>query len=77
MSVRVHRVLKLSRPRLFSAPNDWISPLIVISRGLVSASNCVPFPYVNTALAGGLALLELIQTFRTGLAEWLAPLIGV
>ncbi|KAJ7489664.1 hypothetical protein B0H11DRAFT_2229691 [Mycena galericulata] len=62
MSVRIHRVLKLSRPRLFSAPDDWISPLIVISRGLVSASNCVPFPYVNTALAGGLALLELIQT---------------
>ncbi|KAJ7489654.1 hypothetical protein B0H11DRAFT_2229677 [Mycena galericulata] len=62
MSARVHRVLKLSRPRFFSSSNDWISPLIVISRGLVSASNCVPYPYINTALTGGLALLELIQT---------------
>ncbi|KAJ7488160.1 hypothetical protein FB451DRAFT_1553634 [Mycena latifolia] len=32
------------------------------SRGLVSVGNCVPFPYVSTALSGGLALLELIQT---------------
>jgi hypothetical protein len=38
-----------------------VSPLIVVSRGLVAVGNCVPFPYVNTALASGLALLELIQ----------------
>ncbi|KAJ7121373.1 hypothetical protein C8R44DRAFT_786206 [Mycena epipterygia] len=45
-----------------SASNDWMSPLLVVSRGLASVSGCVPFPYVNTALAGGVALLELIQT---------------
>ncbi|KAJ7121370.1 hypothetical protein C8R44DRAFT_165888 [Mycena epipterygia] len=50
--------------RLFysSTSNDWISPLLVVSRGIASVSGCVPFPYVNTALAGGVALLELIQT---------------
>ncbi|KAJ6485467.1 hypothetical protein C8R47DRAFT_539977 [Mycena vitilis] len=53
-------------PRLFyssaSKPNDWISPLVSVSRGLVTAGNCAPFPYVSTALAAGLALLELIET---------------
>ncbi|KAJ7881791.1 hypothetical protein B0H14DRAFT_2704714 [Mycena olivaceomarginata] len=39
-----------------------VSPLVLIARGLVSVGNCVPFPYVNTALSSGLALLELIQT---------------
>ncbi|KAJ7121449.1 hypothetical protein C8R44DRAFT_786277 [Mycena epipterygia] len=54
----------MPRLRLFysSASNDWISPLLVVSRGLASVSGCAPFPYVNTALAGGVALLELIQT---------------
>ncbi|KAJ7913321.1 hypothetical protein B0H13DRAFT_501810 [Mycena leptocephala] len=53
----------MSRPRILrsAASNDWVSPLIVVSRGLVAVGNCVPFPYVNTALASGLALLELIQ----------------
>ncbi|KAJ6536848.1 hypothetical protein B0H19DRAFT_1270555 [Mycena capillaripes] len=45
-----------------SASNEWISPLITVSRGLVSVGNCAPFPYVSTALSAGLALLELIQT---------------
>ncbi|KAF7355935.1 hypothetical protein MVEN_00922700 [Mycena venus] len=50
-------------PRLFrSSQNEWISHLIIVARGLVSVGNCVPFPYVNTALSAGLALLELIQT---------------
>ncbi|KAJ7618186.1 hypothetical protein DFH06DRAFT_99817 [Mycena polygramma] len=51
-------------PRLFhsSRSNEWISPLISVSRGLVSVGNCVPFPCVSTALSAGLALLELIQT---------------
>ncbi|KAJ6522579.1 hypothetical protein B0H19DRAFT_655253 [Mycena capillaripes] len=50
--------------RLFnsSPSNEWISPLITVSRGLVSLGNCTPFPYVNTALSAGLAFLELIQT---------------
>ncbi|KAJ6522744.1 hypothetical protein B0H19DRAFT_654980 [Mycena capillaripes] len=50
--------------RLFnsSPSNEWISPLITVSRGLVSVGNCTPFPYVNTALSAGVALLELIQT---------------
>ncbi|KAJ7121368.1 hypothetical protein C8R44DRAFT_165874 [Mycena epipterygia] len=54
----------MPRLRIFysSASNDWISPLLVVSRGLASVSGCVPFPYVNTALAGGVALLDLIQT---------------
>ncbi|KAJ7077039.1 hypothetical protein C8R44DRAFT_896417 [Mycena epipterygia] len=54
----------MPRLRLFhsSASNDWISSLLVVSRGLASVGSCVPFPYVNTALAGGVALLELIQT---------------
>ncbi|KAJ7724386.1 hypothetical protein B0H16DRAFT_324412 [Mycena metata] len=46
------------------APNrdaDWLSPLIVVSKGLVSVANCVPFPYVSSALGSGVALLELIQ----------------
>ncbi|KAJ6457763.1 hypothetical protein C8R47DRAFT_1246957 [Mycena vitilis] len=52
----------MSRLRLFrSSSNEWIAPLIVFARGLVSVGNCVPFPYVNTALSSGLALLELIQ----------------
>ncbi|KAJ7121459.1 hypothetical protein C8R44DRAFT_876864 [Mycena epipterygia] len=41
---------------------DWISPLLAISWGLASAGSCIPFPYVNTAFAGGVALLELIET---------------
>ncbi|KAJ7495541.1 hypothetical protein FB451DRAFT_1214305 [Mycena latifolia] len=50
-------------PRIFrAAPSqDWLSPLIVVSKGLVAAGNYVPFPYVNAALSAGLALLELIQ----------------
>ncbi|KAF8124494.1 hypothetical protein K438DRAFT_1042954 [Mycena galopus ATCC 62051] len=49
-------------PRLFrSSTNEWVSPLITVARGLVSVGNCVPFPYVNTALSAGLALLELIE----------------
>ncbi|KAJ7672394.1 hypothetical protein DFH06DRAFT_91919 [Mycena polygramma] len=52
----------MPRLRLFrSSSNEWISSLIVFARGLVSVGNCVPFPYVNTALSSGLALLELIQ----------------
>ncbi|KAJ7691034.1 hypothetical protein B0H17DRAFT_1201377 [Mycena rosella] len=53
----------MPRPRFFysASSKDWISPLIVVSRGLVSVANCVPFPYVKTALSGGLALLELIE----------------
>ncbi|KAJ7446967.1 hypothetical protein FB451DRAFT_1536679 [Mycena latifolia] len=50
-------------PRIFHPPSqDWLSPLIVVSKGLVSVANCVPFPYVNAALSAGLVLLELIQT---------------
>ncbi|KAF7355919.1 hypothetical protein MVEN_00920900 [Mycena venus] len=50
-------------PRLFrSSTNEWVSPLITVARGLISVGNCVPFPYVNTALSAGLALLELIET---------------
>ncbi|KAJ6575992.1 hypothetical protein DFH09DRAFT_371158 [Mycena vulgaris] len=54
----------MPRPRLFysSASNDWISPLLTVSRGLASVGNCIPFPYVSTALSAGVALLELIQT---------------
>ncbi|KAJ7359407.1 hypothetical protein DFH08DRAFT_846015 [Mycena albidolilacea] len=52
-------------PRLFrSSTNEWVSPLITVARGLVSVGNCVPFPYVNTALSAGLALLELIETVK-------------
>ncbi|KAJ6494423.1 hypothetical protein C8R45DRAFT_988133 [Mycena sanguinolenta] len=52
-------------PRLFRFPtNEWVSPLITVARGLVSVGNCVPFPYVNTALSAGLALLELIETVK-------------
>ncbi|KAJ6587492.1 hypothetical protein DFH09DRAFT_1359209, partial [Mycena vulgaris] len=52
-----------SMPRLFRLVpwHDWISPLIVVAKGLVSVGNAVPFPYINTALSSGLALLELIQ----------------
>ncbi|KAJ7167048.1 hypothetical protein C8R46DRAFT_269641 [Mycena filopes] len=51
-------------PRLFrpAAPADWLSPLIVVSRGLVTVANAVPFPYVGAAFGAGVALLELIQT---------------
>ncbi|KAJ6485454.1 hypothetical protein C8R47DRAFT_1130220 [Mycena vitilis] len=54
----------MSLRRLFrpSNSNDWISHAVSVSRGLVSMANCAPFPYVSTALAAGLALLELIQT---------------
>ncbi|KAJ7732623.1 hypothetical protein B0H14DRAFT_2997421 [Mycena olivaceomarginata] len=53
----------MPRLRLFgSCTNEWVSPLVLVARGLVSVGNCVPFPYVNTALSSGLALLELIQT---------------
>ncbi|KAJ6522576.1 hypothetical protein B0H19DRAFT_655168 [Mycena capillaripes] len=54
----------MPRLQLFSSSpsNEWISPLITVSRGLVSLANCAPFPYVNSALSAGLALLELIQT---------------
>ncbi|KAJ7784736.1 hypothetical protein B0H16DRAFT_308515 [Mycena metata] len=45
-----------------AAPDDWVSPLITVARGLVPVANCVPFPYVTVALTAGLALLELIQT---------------
>jgi hypothetical protein len=53
----------MRRLRLFqsSGSTDWLSPLLVVSKGLVSVGNCVPFPYVNTALSSGVALLELIQ----------------
>ncbi|KAJ7658851.1 hypothetical protein DFH06DRAFT_444118 [Mycena polygramma] len=56
----------MPRIRFFrrSSPDRWISSLIVIARGLVAAGSCVPFPYVNTALSSGLALLQLIQTVR-------------
>ncbi|KAJ7618175.1 hypothetical protein DFH06DRAFT_99725 [Mycena polygramma] len=51
-------------PRLFhsSRSNEWIAPLVSVSRGLVTVGNCAPFPYLSTALAAGLALLELIET---------------
>ncbi|KAJ6487154.1 hypothetical protein C8R47DRAFT_1127890 [Mycena vitilis] len=53
----------MHRFRIFRSPaNEWVSPLVGIARGLVSIGNCVPFPYVNTALSAGLTLLELIQT---------------
>ncbi|KAJ7358463.1 hypothetical protein DFH08DRAFT_442679 [Mycena albidolilacea] len=53
----------MPRLRLFgSSTNEWVSPLVLAARGLVSVGNCVPFPFVNTALSSGLALLELIQT---------------
>ncbi|KAJ7635760.1 hypothetical protein DFH06DRAFT_661757 [Mycena polygramma] len=54
----------MSLRRLFKPPssNDWISRLVSVSRGLVSVANCAPFPYVSTALAAGLALVELIET---------------
>ncbi|KAJ7167026.1 hypothetical protein C8R46DRAFT_1351220 [Mycena filopes] len=50
-------------PRIFSsaAAKDWVSPLIVVSKGLVPMGNCAPVPYVAAALGAGLALLELIQ----------------
>ncbi|KAJ7615636.1 hypothetical protein DFH06DRAFT_1343604 [Mycena polygramma] len=49
--------------RIFRSPaSEWLSTSVDIARGLVSVSNCVPFPYVNTALSAGLMLLELIQT---------------
>ncbi|KAJ7167055.1 hypothetical protein C8R46DRAFT_1219436 [Mycena filopes] len=51
-------------PRLLrpAAPADWLSPLIVISKGLVTVANAAPFPYVGAAFGAGVALLELIQT---------------
>ncbi|KAJ7622006.1 hypothetical protein DFH06DRAFT_1448058 [Mycena polygramma] len=53
----------MHRFRIFRSPaSEWVSPLVGIARGLVSVGNCVPFPYVNTALSAGLTLLELIQT---------------
>ncbi|KAJ6532390.1 hypothetical protein B0H19DRAFT_449065 [Mycena capillaripes] len=53
----------MPRPRLFrSSANEWVSPLVVIARNLVSVGNCVPFPYVSMALSAGLVLLELIET---------------
>ncbi|KAJ7677877.1 hypothetical protein DFH06DRAFT_561831 [Mycena polygramma] len=67
---RKHVILQLSlslhppmpRLRLFrSSSNEWISPLIVLARGLVSVGNYVPFPYAHTTLSAGLAFLELIQ----------------
>ncbi|KAJ7175138.1 hypothetical protein C8R43DRAFT_1119154 [Mycena crocata] len=50
-------------PRLFrsSTSNTWISPLIIIAKGLATIGDCVPVPYVKTALDFGLALLELIE----------------
>jgi hypothetical protein len=55
----------MPRLRLFgSSTNEWVSPLVLAARGLVSVGNCVPFPFVNTALSSGLALLELIQVGR-------------
>ncbi|KAJ7167015.1 hypothetical protein C8R46DRAFT_1095768 [Mycena filopes] len=50
-------------PRIFrsTSSNGWVSPLIVVSKGLVTMGNCVPFPYVGAALSSGLALLELIE----------------
>ncbi|KAJ7167025.1 hypothetical protein C8R46DRAFT_1351219 [Mycena filopes] len=50
-------------PRIFrgASSKDWISPLIVVSKGLVAIGNCVLFPYVGAALGAGLALLELIE----------------
>ncbi|KAJ7648669.1 hypothetical protein DFH06DRAFT_1209303 [Mycena polygramma] len=55
--------LFMHRLRIFRSPaSGWIPRLIVVARALVSVGDCVPFPYVNTALSAGLALLELIQT---------------
>ncbi|KAJ7150758.1 hypothetical protein C8R46DRAFT_1198283 [Mycena filopes] len=54
--------MPLSRIFRSAAPVDWLSPLIIVSKGLVSVADCVPFPYVGSALRAGLALLELIQT---------------
>ncbi|KAJ7921794.1 hypothetical protein B0H13DRAFT_2414157 [Mycena leptocephala] len=50
-------------PRLFrsSAPNDWLSTLLLVAKCLIPVGNCIPVPCVGTALASGLALLELIQ----------------
>jgi hypothetical protein len=44
-----------------SAPNDWLSTLLLVAKCLISVGNCIPVPCVGTALASGLALLELIQ----------------
>ncbi|KAJ7123318.1 hypothetical protein C8R43DRAFT_959122 [Mycena crocata] len=54
----------MRRPRLLrsSTSNAWIARLIVVSKGIVAVGNCLPFPYVKTALESGLALLELIET---------------
>ncbi|KAJ7615670.1 hypothetical protein DFH06DRAFT_1239759 [Mycena polygramma] len=53
----------MPRFRIFRSPaSEWVSSSVGIARGLVSVANCVPFPYVNTALTAGLTLLELIQT---------------
>ncbi|KAJ7137265.1 hypothetical protein C8R46DRAFT_1201292 [Mycena filopes] len=55
--------ISMAPPRLFrSSASKWVSPLITIARGIVSIGNCAPFPYVGTALASALALLELIET---------------
>ncbi|KAJ7473300.1 kinase-like domain-containing protein [Mycena latifolia] len=56
----------MPRLRLFhssssNSNHEWLSPLLVVSKGLVSLGSCVPFPYVNSALSAGQALLELIQ----------------
>ncbi|KAJ7653977.1 hypothetical protein DFH06DRAFT_1474634 [Mycena polygramma] len=51
------------RLRIFrSTSSEWVPPLVRIARGLVAVGNCVPVPYVSTALSAGLALLELIQS---------------
>jgi hypothetical protein len=55
------RQMRRPRRRQSSDSSDWLSPLLVVSKGLVSVGNCVPFPYVNAALSSGVALLELIQ----------------
>ncbi|KAF8147607.1 hypothetical protein K438DRAFT_460511 [Mycena galopus ATCC 62051] len=54
-------MLRLRRIFHSSPPDDWITALIIVARGLVSCGNCVPIPYIATALSAGLALLELIQ----------------
>ncbi|KAJ7897625.1 hypothetical protein B0H14DRAFT_3853226 [Mycena olivaceomarginata] len=40
----------MPRVRFFGSPtDDWVSPLVVVARSLVSVGNCLPFPYVNPA----------------------------
>ncbi|KAJ6487108.1 hypothetical protein C8R47DRAFT_1277349 [Mycena vitilis] len=55
----------MPRFRIFRSPESkWLSTAVDIARSLVSVTNCVPFPYVNTALSAGLVLLELFQRVR-------------